>query len=137
AVTVGALDETLRRLRVRVLVEIGNREVSTFPREGDGDGASDPGIAAGEKDFLTLQPATSHVACLAMVGLWDHRCRRAGHGLRLGGEGWLREFRHDAPDERLGAANCEAVLGSTMSAACACARLSWRRPPGSPPAATQ
>ena len=48
------LDETLRLLRVAVLVQVGDRDVGAFAREQDGDCTPDAAIAAGDSRDLTL-----------------------------------------------------------------------------------
>ena len=73
-----------RRLAgVLVLVEVGDQDVGTLAGEGDGDGAADPGVAAGDDGGTPAQPAAALVALLAMVGPGVHLAGQARHVLLL------------------------------------------------------
>ena len=66
---------------VVMLVEIGNQNVSSFSRVGDGDGAADATIATGDNGLLAFEAAAALIERFAMVGGRVHRGCFAGHRL--------------------------------------------------------
>ena len=63
------------------LVEVAEHHVGALPGEGQGDGAADAGVAAGDHRPLAGEPVASAVAVLAVVGLVLHLFGQPGMGL--------------------------------------------------------
>jgi hypothetical protein len=51
------LNELLGGARILILFEVGNQKIGTFTRIGDGDGAADAAVAAGDDGPLAFEPA--------------------------------------------------------------------------------
>jgi hypothetical protein len=79
---------------VFLLGQVGDQDIGAFAREGNGHGAADAGIAAGDDRGATLELATTFVRLLAVVGLGRHLCRMPGRLLLLLG---LRRCRAGVP----------------------------------------
>ena len=72
------------RLRgVLVLIEIGDQNVGSLPREGESDGAANHGIRPGNQSNLILQSAGATITILAVIGRRIHRIAGAGRLLVL------------------------------------------------------
>ena len=84
AATAPGLDELLRVGRVVALGEIGQRDVGALLGEGDGHGAPDAGVAAGDQRLPAGQQVAPDVAGHLVVRLGVHRPGAAGVGLFLG-----------------------------------------------------
>ena len=85
------LDPGCAFLRVVMLLEIGQQNVSAFPRKGEGNGSADTAVGPGYQGLLPGQPPAALVAGLAMIGLWVHLAFGARHWLMAGLEGrpWI------------------------------------------------
>jgi hypothetical protein len=68
-----------------VLVQVGDQHVGAFAREGEGDGAADAAVAAGDDGRLVLEAAVADIARLAVVGPGRQLRFMAGRGLLLRG----------------------------------------------------
>ncbi len=67
-----------------LLVEIGQDDVGTLPREGDRDRPSDTGVTTGDQGAAAFEPSAPPVGRLAVVGGGEQIGGRAGVGdLRL------------------------------------------------------
>src|SRR5690606_24033495 len=83
ALAPGRFDETLRLLRIFVLVQIADEHVGAFARERERDGSTDAGVRPGDDRLLVEQAARTFVGFLAVVRRRLHSRARARKGLRL------------------------------------------------------
>jgi hypothetical protein len=82
----GLLDQPGGVLGVLVLVQIGDEDVGALAGVGDGHGAPDAAVAAGDNGRLAFESAGAPVAVLSAVRSWGHLGLDAGNVLPLG---WL------------------------------------------------
>src|SRR5699024_183471 len=85
--TAGLLDPRGGLLGIGLLArEVRDRHVRALPGEGDGGGAADPGISAGDEGLQAVESPGAAVRVLAVVGHGRHVTRQAGRLLFLRGE---------------------------------------------------
>ncbi|MNY26613.1 hypothetical protein D3C86_1604720 [compost metagenome] len=89
ALPAGLLDPARGFLRVFMFVEVGHHDIRAFTGEGNGDGATDAAVGAGDQGDLALQPARTFVTLLAAVRVGVHFLLGTGDRLALFGEGWF------------------------------------------------
>src|SRR5262249_26060278 len=73
-----------------MLVEIADQHIGALAREGDGDGAANAGIGAGDQRGAALELSGAFVGVLAVIGTRLHLARLARRLLLRRFEGRLR-----------------------------------------------
>jgi len=86
----GLFDPARGLLRVVMLVEIADQHIGALAREGDGDGAANAGIGAGDQRGAALELPGAFVGVLAVIGTRLHLARLARRLLLRRFEGRLR-----------------------------------------------